>query len=317
MLTAFFELNRDNPVTHQYTYQEAPLHFVWDRGMKRWKDCQCSSTVGRIYFISPTAGKRFYLRTLLITVKGPTSWEDLRTFDGVLHQTFHAACLARGLLQNDNEWHECLSDASLTHVGESLRRLFSLILRHCQPSQPDILWHEFRENLCDDLGRRLQRARETLAEIPLDDIFDYGLFLIDQDLREHGMSLSSFPSMPSIQKNWQDNRGNPYITEQLAYDRDDERHLAEHNIPILNNDQWHAFNKILASTCTQDGKLFFLHGPGGMGQNPLSLSLCQWLDCALCHVIRNSCAPPSWWAHCTFNIFHTSRKSMRGLQLPN
>ena len=31
MLTAFFELNKSNPLAHQYTYQELPLHFVWDR----------------------------------------------------------------------------------------------------------------------------------------------------------------------------------------------------------------------------------------------------------------------------------------------
>lgn len=139
MLTAFFQLNREDSVAHQYTYQEVPLHFVWDRQKKQWKHRQRGSTIGRIYFVSPTAGERFYLRTLLITVKGPTSWEDLRTFDGILHPTFHAACLARSLLENDDEWRECLTEASLTHVGESLRRLFSLILRLCEPSQPDTL----------------------------------------------------------------------------------------------------------------------------------------------------------------------------------
>ena len=139
MLTAFFQLNREDSVAHQYTYQEVPLHFVWDRQKKQWKHRQRGSTIGRIYFVSPIAGERFYLRTLLITVKGPTSWEDLRTFDGILHPTFHAACLARSLLENDDEWRECLTEASLTHVGESLRRLFSLILRLCEPSQPDTL----------------------------------------------------------------------------------------------------------------------------------------------------------------------------------
>jgi hypothetical protein len=277
MLTAFFELNRDDPVARQYTYQEAPLHFVWDRGKKQWKHRQRGSTVGRLYFVSPTAGECFYLRTLLTTVKGPTSWENLRTFDGILHPTFHAACLARGLLENDDEWWQCLLEASLTHVGESLRRLFSLILRHCQPSQPDVLWQQFRDNLCDDLARRLQHERDTLADIPHDEIHDFGLFLIDQDLRQHGMTLSSFPSMPSIEGNWQDHRANPYMVEQLAYDTDNEHHLAEDNIRLLNDDQRLAFDKIFASTCAQDGKLFFLHGPGGTGKTFLYKILCHRL----------------------------------------
>jgi hypothetical protein len=309
MLTAFFKLNSDDPVARQYTYQEAPLHFVWDRRIKEWRHRQRGSTIGRLYFVSPTAGERFYLRTLLTTVKGPTGWEDLRTFDGVLYPTFHAACLARGLLENDDEWRQCLQEASLTHVGESLRRLFSLILRHCQPSQPDILWQEFRENVCDDLGRRLQRERDTLADIPLDEIYDFGLFLIDQDLRQHGMSLSSFPSMPLIQINWQDHRANPYISEQLAYNRDNELRLAEHNIPLLNDDQRHAFDKVFASTSARDGKLFFIHGPGGTGKTFLYKTLCHrvrsngWIVlCVASSGIAALLLPGGRTAHSTFSI---------------
>jgi hypothetical protein len=154
-----------------------------------------------------------------------------------LYPTFHAACLGRGLLENDNKWQQCLQEASFTHIGESLRCLFSLILKHCQSSQPDILWQEFCENVCEDLGRQLQREKDTLTDIPLDEIYDFGPFLIDQDLRQHGMSLFSFPSMPLIQINWQDHHANPYISEQLAYNHDKILRLAEHNIPLLNDDQ--------------------------------------------------------------------------------
>ena len=309
MLTAFFELNRDDPVARQYTYQEAPLHFVWDRETKQWKHRQRGLSVGRLYFVSPTAGERFYLRTLLTTVKGPTSWEDLRTFNGILHPTFHAACLARGLLENDDEWRLCLEEASLTHVGESLRRLFSLILRHCQPSQPDILWQQFRENICDDLGRRLQRERDTLADIPVDEIYDFGLFLIDHDLREHGMSLSSFPSMPSVEANWQDHRVNPYISEQIAYNPNNELRLAEDNIPMLNDDQRLAFDTIFVSTCAQDGKVFFIHGPGGTGKTFLYKTLCHrvrangWIIlCVASSGIAALLLPGGRTAHSTFSI---------------
>jgi hypothetical protein len=128
MLTAFFDLNRNDPFAHDYTYQELSLNFVWDQQKKLWKCRQHGCTLGCLYFVSPTVGEHFYLRTLLTTVKGPTSWEELRMWEGICHPTFHAACLARGLLENDNEWHECLQEVSLTHLGESLRCLFSLIL---------------------------------------------------------------------------------------------------------------------------------------------------------------------------------------------
>jgi hypothetical protein len=242
MLTGFFELNRKDPTAHQYTYQELPLHFVWEPKNKEWKDRQRGGSIGRLYFVSPTAGERFYLRTLLTTIKGPTSWEDACTVDGVVHPTFHATCLARGLLENDDEWRQCLEDASLTHLGESLRRLFCLILRHCTPSQPHLLWIHFQEQLCDDLSRRLQRTRDSHFEVPLHDVYDFGLFLIDEELHTHGSSLSSFPSMPSVEGNWGDRDRNPYIDEQHRYDTDYEERLSLEAVSMLNIGQRDAFD---------------------------------------------------------------------------
>ena len=56
------------------------------------------------YFTSPNSGERFYLRLLLAVVRGPTSFESLRTVDGVIYETFKVACIARGLLEDDEEW---------------------------------------------------------------------------------------------------------------------------------------------------------------------------------------------------------------------
>jgi hypothetical protein len=104
MLTAFFNLNKKDKDAHQFTYQELPMHYVWDHQTKLWRSCPHGSAISCVYFVPPTAGEHFYLRTLLTTVKGSTSWEDLRTYNGVVHPTFHATCLACGLLENDDEW---------------------------------------------------------------------------------------------------------------------------------------------------------------------------------------------------------------------
>jgi hypothetical protein len=63
-----------------------------------------------------------------MTVKGPTFWQDLHIFNGVEHPSFHAACLARGLLQNDDEWRQCLTEAAAMCTGDAFRCLFSVIL---------------------------------------------------------------------------------------------------------------------------------------------------------------------------------------------
>ena len=275
MLSAFFELNMNDTDARIYTYQQIPLHYVWDSNKKLWKRRQKGGSIGHLYFVSPIAGERFYLRLLLTTVKGPTTWEDLCTFDDIIHPTFHVACLAHGLLQSNDKWRQCLLEASSTHLGEKLHCLFSLILRHCEPSQPDLLWEEFHNNLCNDLGYRLGKSHPAHTVFSAEEIFDYGLFLINQDLNHNGTSLLSFPSMPRIQRQWDDYHENPYIIEQLAYNVDEQLHLAEQSIPMLNAEQFDAFNKIYMSTCDKSGHTFFLHGPSGMEKMFVYKTLCH------------------------------------------
>ena len=105
-------------------------------------------------------GERFYLRTLLIAVRGPTSFENLRTINGVVvngvvHPTFKDACRALGLLENDGEWLQCLREASVMQTGHQLRQLFVMILKECSPVKPEDLWDKFKTSICDDLQHKL------------------------------------------------------------------------------------------------------------------------------------------------------------------
>jgi hypothetical protein len=50
---------------------------------------------------------------LLNCIKGATSYEHLWTVDGIEHNTFKDACIAMGLLVDDNEWHQALEEAGL------------------------------------------------------------------------------------------------------------------------------------------------------------------------------------------------------------
>jgi hypothetical protein len=45
-----------------------------------------------------------------------------------VHPTFKAACLARGLLQDDAKWDQCLSEAASVQLPKSLRQLFASLL---------------------------------------------------------------------------------------------------------------------------------------------------------------------------------------------
>jgi hypothetical protein len=73
--------------------------------------------IGHMYYAYLTLGECFYLRMLLKCVKGATSYEHLRTMDGRKHNTFKDACIAMGLLADDNEWHQALEKTGLWALG--------------------------------------------------------------------------------------------------------------------------------------------------------------------------------------------------------
>lgn len=61
----------------------------------------------KVYIINPS-NSRYYLWTLLHTVKTPTSYEHLKTVDGIVHLIFQIACRALGHLEDDTHWDDAL-----------------------------------------------------------------------------------------------------------------------------------------------------------------------------------------------------------------
>ena len=61
-----------------------------------------------IVYPHPTSGEWFYLKMLLNVVKGPRSFKEIRTINGVRYPTYEATCYALGLLDGDQEWHDAI-----------------------------------------------------------------------------------------------------------------------------------------------------------------------------------------------------------------
>jgi len=87
-LTAWFFLNQNDPDARQLPYHQIPTRYTWNpnRANGTWVRRQrYSNVIGRMYFVSPREQERFFLRILLLHVPGATSFENLRTFQGVVH----------------------------------------------------------------------------------------------------------------------------------------------------------------------------------------------------------------------------------------
>ena len=225
-----------------------------------------------MYYTSPRAGERFSLRTLLTAIKGATSFESLRTFGDYVCATYREACIMHGLLEDDNEWRLCLQKAGDMASGHQLHNLFVIILCDCSPSDLLALWMQFHDKICDDLIYALEH-HNLQVDPTQEDVFDYGLYLIDCILQKSNQSLREWPELPFPVGNWAELIGNPLIREQ-HYNQDEQAALAAENIPCLNQGQRAAFDEIVKAVDEQSGQTFFFHGPGGTGKTFTYKILC-------------------------------------------
>lgn len=91
-LTAWFILNREDSEARTIAYIDIPRSYRFNKETQRWiKRTNTLSIIGRIYFVNRRETERYALRLLLLNVCGATSWESLRTVDGVTYDTFNGA----------------------------------------------------------------------------------------------------------------------------------------------------------------------------------------------------------------------------------
>jgi hypothetical protein len=265
-MTEYFVANANHPHAKNYTYQEFPQHFTWNKSTKKWSPRKKDFAIGRMYFAAPSSGERFYLRTLLTVVKGAKSFEELRTVNGEVHPTFQSACLAHGLLEDDNEWKQCLQEAGDMQSGSQLRALFAVLLLNCNPTSPGNLWHQFREKICDDLQHAIPQIYPHIPNPTLDEAFDYGLYLLQKILSRFGKSLSNFVGMPAIVGDWGVIATNPLLQQQLSYDQEELAGFVAQHLQMFNLEQRAVYDAVMASVDGSLGKRIFLHSAGGGGK---------------------------------------------------
>ena len=90
MLTEFFELCKMNEEAKNSLYIHITKQFWWDKSLRIWKKRQRlqHKTICRLYASNPSQGERYYLRLLLTVVKGPTSFEDVCSYEDNTYETF-------------------------------------------------------------------------------------------------------------------------------------------------------------------------------------------------------------------------------------
>ncbi|KAH7857194.1 hypothetical protein Vadar_010051 [Vaccinium darrowii] len=237
MLTEFFTMNAADDRANRYLYREFPQHYKWCRQAKKWEArTGYNKVIGRIYTVSPNQGDKFYLRVLLNHIRGPKSWDDLLTVDGVQCATFKLAAERHGLLECDNSIRQCLAEASNTRMPSALRRMFVTILIYCEPTGVRNLWDEFYLFMIEDYPSSASTNNSCLINRLLQDLNDL--------LSQHNRTVADF-DLPSYTQGHEDTSVIPKIIQDELSVAIPQQDLE--SITALNRDQAIAFNAIIGA----------------------------------------------------------------------
>lgn len=272
-LTAFFRLCKENTVGHgrvsarELLYVDVSKHFTWDKTKKRFKprgrDIQ---TVGRVHYVKIADGEKYFLRLLLFNVRGPTSFTDLRTVDGVVCNSFRDAAEKLGLLESDKHHEAALQEASLWASAHQMRELFALILTYGPVSAPDRLWEQFARFFTEDVERALA-SLEYKGEVTEDLREAYGFFKLNSSLQNMGKGIKDVGFTSSLTErmlNVAELGSIPVGRDEILIERS--KALFHAMQQTLNEDQRSFVDHVLTTYRQKGQTLSFLDGPGGTGK---------------------------------------------------
>ncbi|XP_012704505.1 uncharacterized protein LOC105915159 [Setaria italica] len=252
------DLNKNHPPVQQLQLHLPDMHMVtyhkWDK--IKW-------VVKRLGADESMLTAYFDYNRLHEEARGilATSYRDLRTVDSVFLPLFREAAERRGLIEEDNTLDECLTENSLFHMPSSLRRLFTTILVFCKLNDVFGLWTKYLDAMSEDY-RRNNPNPNLVEQIVLIDIRNMSQSM-EKDIR-------SFP-LPKIDDAYDDASGIPRgIFEEASIDQNSKDVGLSDS---LNEEQRASYEEIMSNVDTEQGGLFFVDGPGGIGNTFLYRAL--------------------------------------------
>lgn len=275
-LTAFFDLCRNDVFARTLLYSEVPKYYTWTaskifKKRKQGKpvdghpNVYSTDAIGRIYTVHPNNVECFFLRLLLVNVRGPTSFENLKTVNGHFCTSYREACQRLNLLEDDLHWEHALEDAAIVSNAYQIRMLFAIIITTCQPGDPLELWNKFRDNMTEDILHRMRQLTSNSELQNCLEMYNEALIMIeDLCLAIASKSLVQL-GMPSPDRAITD-IFNLEIQREQQYDANELNTFVQLNAPKLNNEQKYAYDTIIQAVNDKQGGIFFIDAPGGTGK---------------------------------------------------
>ncbi|XP_076059473.1 uncharacterized protein LOC143036104 [Oratosquilla oratoria] len=262
-LTAFFKLCARNEFAAGLYYNQLPNHFVFNNTSSVWEERKTTaSSLGRIRAVTNKTVELFYLRLLLTHVKGPTSYEDLRTFEGVIYPSYREAVKAMGLLNDEETWKKTILEI-INHTNDrnQLRATYASMFAFSELEDQSGIWEETKDLFASDFLQR-QKATEYNDEIyldALDDIQEHVWNCGGGSITQYGLPLSRCGEKTSN-----------IIRREKAYNKEKLTEEVKEKSLLLNSKQRLCYDTVLfrienAQKYSHNG--IFLDAPGGTAKS--------------------------------------------------
>jgi hypothetical protein len=265
-LTEWFAMNRLHPECRDLTYCEFPTKYTWYSDGRRWVKRGRGFMLGRIRHVSPSTGELFYLRMLLMAVRGAQSFEDLKRHAGVTHVTYREACQARGLLGDDSEWARVFDETVVWATAAQLRNLFVTILMYCDVGDAGKLFDKYWRYFVDDILYVRRMALRNQHYVMPDSLQKkYLLKELGHLFANNGGCLSSY-NLPDVVSAVGPADANRLIFEETCYNRQE---LAEEWDLLhsrLNLGQLDVYSRVMQVVERTRQEVLFVSGHGGTGK---------------------------------------------------
>jgi len=267
-------------------FTEIPQYYRWLGPERKWvRRAERNSnftSIARLYNVAIKDHERFYLRMLCLHVRGATSFADMRTVNGTLCDSNRDACLERGLLKDDAEWHGFLEENHSLLTAPQMRNHLFDIFNDCHPSDPHSLFWDNLSWFLDDFMYKMDHdpANTMTIEKKREHAAYQALYEIDLKLAAVQQNLHSLDLDSELYQTWK----NTYIQalsrtavdklwkEEVArYVDDDECRQPEHITAQLHHDQRNLYQEVIkmvdsAQHDRSQAHMIFADAPGGTGK---------------------------------------------------
>ncbi|XP_016178392.1 uncharacterized protein LOC107620783 [Arachis ipaensis] len=234
MFTAWMQANLKFSHGNKLLYSKFPNHFVYLRDSQEW---------------------------------GCKSFESIRTVDGVVYDSFKAACNALGLLSDDQEFINAIKETAEVSSSFQLRQLFVTLLASNSMNKPELVGRDTWRLLADDIlyyrRRELQLQELVMTEEELEVLC---LIQVEKLLQMNGRSLKDYSQMPFPNQDLVSHFSNSMIMNEMNYDVDQLREEHDVNLDKLIDEQKLIYERIIDTVTNKRPGFFFVYGFGGTGK---------------------------------------------------